>query len=723
MRLSRLKNTHTSTALCRAALALACGAVALADDASAQTAQELPGIVVQGATLSAPKPVRQPADPAPSPAPQSSSNGEAAPAPPPVAATEPVSPDGQSVGGIPINDVGTAVTVVTAKDLKNLQVRNAAEALRSLPGVSVTRTGGFAGLTQLRIRGAEANQTLVLIDGIEANSVADGEFDFSDLTADDIERIEILRGAQSGIYGSNAIGGVVNIITKGGRGPLTVQGSVEGGTHNTRDLSARVSGGNDKGYIALGFHRRETDGFNNAPNRNPANPLFSDNDDGALTTFSLKAGGSITRDASFDVVLRNIAKNGGRDGYGGVIGSLATAIDDPSRFASNIWLAGINARWDMLDGALTHVLRANHNSTRRVDEDRGAFPFLSDNTSEADKLGYLVTYRFATPMMVAAKHIVSGLIEEELETYKPRSDLTTGENFHRTRLGSVFEYRGEFANRLFVTGSVRHDDNETFQDFTTWRTTATWKLPELGLRPHASAGTGVKYPTFYEQYGFIPGFFLPNPDLRPETSFGWDAGVEFTVIRDRATLDITYFKANLEDKIVALGFPYSLTNTPGEATRQGIEVASRYMVSRDLSLGLSYTYLDAKESNGTREIRRPPHAARVDVNYGFDAGRGNVNLAAVYNGRADDTAFRLGLDPFFGFTTFTSERVTLNDYLLLSVATSYKIQPGVELFGRVENFANQKYQEIYGYETAGLTAFAGVRFIYQDVKPLETGLK
>jgi vitamin B12 transporter len=163
---------------------------------------------------------------------------------------------------------------------------------------------------------------------------------------------------------------------------------------------------------------------------------------------------------------------------------------------------------------------------------------------------------------------------------------------------------------LFVTGSVRHDDNETFKDFTTWRTTATWKLPELGLRPHASAGTGVKYPTFYEQYGFIPGFFLPNPDLRPETSFGWDAGVEFTVIRDRATLDITYFKANLEDKIVALGFPYSLTNTPGEATRQGIEVASRYMVSRDLSLGLSYTYLDAKESNGTREIRRPPHAAR-----------------------------------------------------------------------------------------------------------------
>ncbi len=549
MRSSQLLNSTSRMAIALAMLTWV-GA------AAAQAPQELPGIVVQGATLAVPKPVAKAAEPSPESARQKQGAPKptttAATSPPPMpAAVEPaVALEGQTAGGIPIENVGTAVTVVTAADLKNSGVRTAADALRNLPGVAVNRTGGFGGLTQLRIRGAEANHTLVLIDGIEANSGADGEFDFSDLSAEDIERIEILRGAQSGLYGSKAIGGVVNIITKGGRGPLTVTGSVEGGSYKTRDMTARVAGGNDNGYVSIGVHRRDSDGFNVAPNRDPANPSFHDNDDSRLTSFSLKAGGQITRDANFDVVLKNIARDGGRDGYGGAIGSLTTAIDDPSRFASNIWLAGINARWDMLDGALSHVLRANHNSTRRIDEDRGPFPFTSDNISEVDKFGYLVTYRFATPMMMSAKHSISGLIEKQFETYQPRSDFTSGEDFKRSQIGKVIEYRGEFADRLFVTASVRHDANESFEDFTSWRSTATLKLPEIGLRPHASVGTGVKYPTFYEQYGFIPGFFLPNPNLKPETSFGWDAGVEFTLIRDRATVDVTYFKTNLENKIV-----------------------------------------------------------------------------------------------------------------------------------------------------------------------------
>ena len=714
---------------CYAALLLA--AAAMFASAMAQAPQELPGIVVQGATLDVPRPAKRRVEPEAESTPARPARGQSAAATPPQAAPVAAENDGTastgtaagSDAGIPIENVGTSVSVVTAADLKNAQVRNAADALRSLPGVSVGRTGGFAGLTQLRIRGAEANHTLVLIDGIEANSGADGEFDFSDLSADDIERIEVLRGAQSGIYGSNAIGGVVNIITKGGRGPLTVQGSVESGSFKTRDATARISGGNDKGYVSLGVHRRESDGFNIAPNRDPVNPAFRDDDFSQLTSFALKAGGQITRDASIDVVLRNIAKSGGRDGFGGPTGSLGTAIDDPSRFSSNIWLAGATVRWDMFDGALSHVLRANHNSTRRIDDDRGQFPFVSDNTSETNKFGYLATYRFATPMMFAAKHSVSGLIEKEFETFQPRSDFTTGEDFQRSRIGTVAEYRGEFYDRLFLTGSVRHDDNDSFEDFTTWRSTAALKLPEINMRPHASVGTGVKYPTFYEQYGFIPGFFVPNPDLKPETSFGWDAGVEFTVIPERATIDVTYFKTNLENKIVSLGFPTTLTNAPGEATRQGIEIAGKYKVWSNLSLGLSYTYLDAREANGAQEVRRAPHGGRLDVNYGFDAGRGNFNLAAAYNGRTEDTAFRLGVDPNFGFTTFTPERVKLDDYLLITAATSYKVQPGVEVFGRVENLANQKYQEVFGYNTPGATVYAGVRLTFEDKSSLSFAAK
>jgi vitamin B12 transporter len=710
------------------ALAVAAGALAWALPTWAQAPQELPGIVVQGVTLDVPKPAAKPVEAAaksaaqpkraPTPAPQSVAPSTAASVPGPAAPVTDVADDTARSGGIPAENTGTSLTVVTAADLKNQQLRNAAEALRSLPGVSVSHTGGFAGLTQLRIRGAEANHTLVLIDGIEANAGHDGEFDFSDLSADDIERIEILRGAQSGLYGSKAIGGVVNIITKGGRGPLTVTGSVEGGSYKTRDVTARVSGGNDKGYVSIGVHRRESDGFNIAPARDPANPTFRDTDDNVLTSFSFKAGGQISKDASVDVVLKNISKNGGRDGFGGPVGALATAIDDPSRFSSNVWLAGANLKWDLFDGAFSQALRANHNSTRRIDDDRGAFPFVSDNIGETNKFGYLATWRFTLPMMPAAKHSVSGLIEKQFDTFQPRSDGTTGEDFQRSQIGKVLEYRGEFADRLLVTGSVRHDNNDSFQDFTTWRSNASLKLPEIAMRPHASVGTGVKYPTFYEQYGFIPGFFIPNPNLKPETSFGWDAGVEFTVLKDRATLDFTYFKTNLENKITSLGFPTTLTNETGEATRQGIEVAGRYKVSAALSLGLSYTYLDAKDADGQREIRRAPHGGRLDVNYGFDRGRGNFNVAAAYNGRTDDTAFRIGVDPTFGFTTFTPERVKLDDFLLITAAASYKLQPGVEIFGRIENLANQKYQEVYGFETAGITAFAGLRFTYQDVSTI-----
>jgi vitamin B12 transporter len=730
MRVS-IRYTNTVPRLALTAILVMAASV---NPSAAQAPQELPAVIVQGATLEAPKPVVKPAAAAPQPvtqaqpkrapvqtpatkgAPPAAATVQSA-APAPVTQPSTASSDTASeAGGIPAANIGTSLTVVTGTELKNQQVRSAADALRSLPGVSVSRSGGAAGLTQLRLRGAEANHTLVLIDGIEANSGTDGEFDFSDLSADDIERIEILRGAQSGIYGSNAIGGVVNIITKGGRGPLTISGSVEAGSLRTRDVSARVSGGNEKGYVAIGIHRRDSDGFNVAPARDPLNPAFRDNDDSRLTSFSLKAGGQITKDASIDLVLRNIAKSGGRDGFGGTTGQLATAIDDPSRFASTIWLAGVNLRWDMFDGAFSQALRANHNATRRIDDGRSTAdgPFLSDNTSTADKIGYLATYRFALPMMAYARHSVSGLIEKEFEMFEPRSDFTTGEDFNRSRIGKVLEYRGEFADRLFITASVRHDQNDSFEDFTTWRSTASLKLPELSLRPHASVGTGVKYPTFFEQYGFIPGFFTPNPNLKPETSFGWDAGVEITILKDRATVDVTYFKTNLENKIVSLGFPFSLTNETGEATRQGIELAARYKVSPALSLGLSYTYLDAKDADGQREVRRAPHGGRLDANYTFDSGRGNVNFAAAYNGRMDDTAFRLGVDPTFGFTTFTPERVKLDDYVLVSLAAAYKIQPGVEVFGRIENLANQKYQELYGFETAGATAFAGVRFTYQD---------
>jgi len=185
--------------------------------ALAQQPIALPGITVQGATLEAPPPRPAPAAPSQAPA---AAPGE----------TTALSTEQSAIAGVPAYTVGNAVTVITGEELRARQIRYAAEALRSLPGVSVSRSGGFVNLTQVRIRGAEGNHTLVLIDGIEANNTADGEFDFSNLSADDIERIEIIRGPMSGLYGSNAVGGVINIITRRGQGPLTLTVRTEGGS-------------------------------------------------------------------------------------------------------------------------------------------------------------------------------------------------------------------------------------------------------------------------------------------------------------------------------------------------------------------------------------------------------------------------------------------------------------------------------------------------------------
>jgi vitamin B12 transporter len=726
-------------------------AASLAHPSVGRAQQSLPGLVVQGATLEPPpKPVAVPqavVEPKPAPVPKATAKAvQAAPAAKaapkaaaaaPVVASKPVpqqavapSATGAGVpsvgeagsasnagetstaatGGIAADKVGTSVTVVTAQDIKNQQIRNGADALRSLPGVSVSRSGTSAGLTQVRIRGAEGNHTLVLIDGIVANSAIDGEFDFSDLSADDIERIEVIRGAQSGLYGSGAIGGVINIITKGGKGPLTVTAKVEGGSMRTRDVSLGISGGNDKGYVALSGHIRDSNGFNVAPQRDPGNPGFSDKEDSRLASFSLKVGGKITEAGHVDVVLKNIDKSGARDGFGGSA-ALATAVDDASRFSSNTWLAGVNLRFDMLDGALTHVIRANRNSSLRVDDDRSFGLFHTENLSVADKIGYLVTYRFATPMMFAAKHSVSGLIEQESELFKPRTDFRDPEDFTRKRLATVGEYRGEFGDRVFLNGSVRHDDNDKFQDYTTWRAAISVKLPELNMRPHASVGTGVKMPGLNEQFG-IYGGFIANPNLRPEESFGWDAGVEFTALAGRASLDVTYFKTDLTNQIATqfVGFNYTAVNLTGDSHRQGIEVAGRLKASNQLTLGATYTYLDAKRPNGDQEVRRAPHSGRVDANYVFLDGKANANLAVTYNGQMRDVAVDTA--------AFAPVSVSLKDYTLVTAGASYKLRPEVEVFGRVENLLNQKYQEIYGYNTPGATAFAGMRFTHA-IKPLD----
>jgi vitamin B12 transporter len=659
--------------------------------ALAQQPTALPAIVVQGATLEAPPPQRTSAPPPAQSAPQA-----------PAAAEDGTS--GDTVGGAPAYTIGNAISVVTGEELRAQQVRNGAEALRSLPGVAVGRSGGVGNFTQVRIRGAEGNHTLVLVDGIEANNIADGEFDFSNLSAEDIERIEVIRGPMSGLYGSNAVGGVINIITRQGRGPLSVTVRTEAGSMGTRDMAVRASGGSENAHLAVSYHWRDTGGFNIAP-------LGGESDGSRLGTLTLRGGAKVLPGVTLDFTVRHSDKAADRDGFGdpAALAGLATAFDDRSTLVHRVLLAGANLRWDLLDGRFTQEVRANHNSTITEDNDRTFLPFsTSTNTSEVAKYAYLATYRFDTPGPWA-KHSVSGRVEKEDERFTPEGPFADGRLRERGRMAYTGEWRGGFADRLFLTAGIRHDDNDNFQDFTTWRAAASLVLREIDTRPHASVGTAVKLPTMFEQFG-SNAFFRPNQNLSPEESFGWDAGLEFTFHKGRVLFDITYFRANLTDKIDGFFFDpvignFTARNLPGESTREGVEVSARFKLASNLTLGGAYTYTDARDPNSVREIRRPPHSTRADITYAFAGGRGTATLGAMYNGRMQDTAFPL---PFF----FPSQRVELSDYWLINATASYKPQPGVEVFGRVENLLDQHYQEAFGFESAPIAAYAGVKLTF-----------
>lgn len=683
-------------------LLLASTSLAFVANANAQ--QTLPGIVVQGAMLDTTPARSRTVEPAAAP------STSAQPATPrPVdggnAAVTTGSGGSGDVSGVAADKIGTSVSVVTGEQLRQQGIRTAVDALRSLPGVSVSRSGGPQNLTVVRLRGGESNHTLVRIDGIEVNSGTDGIFDFSNLTAEDIEQIEVLRGPQSGLYGASALSGVINIITKTGKGPLTVRVRAEVGSFGTKDGSLQISGGDDRAHGILTLYGRTADGFN-------LSQTGTETDFARFSNFSFNGGFKLMDTLKIDGSVRHSVTRGGRDdGFAGVKSGFSVPADDNSFFETGIWLGRLQATLDTFDGRWIHKVFANRARTDAQDTTSPPSFFgapFSETISQNTKFGYTSTYRLDAPSSIPVRHFLTGLIEREAETFKQPTN-TLGDLRERTRVSGAAEIRGEYYNSLFLSATVRRDDNEVFDDFTTWRTSVAYKVANSPFRLHASYGTGVKYPSFGEQFGFFFGF-LPNAALTPETSRGYDVGIETTLLGGRAVVDVTYFNQNLKNEIDFRTIPvfqFQPFNRTGISPREGVEVAGRYLLTPGVTLGAAYTYLDASNDDGTPEVRRAKHSGRADVNWAFNQGLGNINVAAAYNGQMKDIAFEAG--PPFG-----SQLVGLKEYWLVTASASYKLSPSVEIYGRVENLLDQKYEEVFGYDTAGAAVYAGLRLTFED---------
>jgi vitamin B12 transporter len=606
--------------------------------------------------------------------------------------------------------VGSAVTLITGEELRNKGFTTVADALRTVPGVAISQLGSRGAMTQARIRGAEANHTLVLVNDVPVNDISDGDFNWADFAVEDVDRIEVIRGPQSGIYGANAHAGVISIVTKSGRGLAKPEGSlrVEGGSRQTSTLGTTVRGALGPAYGSFSLDQYDTKGYNVALNGN-------ERDGSRALTATAKVGVDLTPAFNVEGSVRYVKRHTAIDSqpfFGPFEGLATDSPVDFNKFESTA--SRIAATWTLLDGALVQRLGASRFEQRRNDDDI-VFGFFR-SLGIRDNFDYKATFKGQTNVFGGEGHTLTIAADRQEEfltidsaslAFDPPGQAFWARGASRTRDGLAGEYALDLPIGLTVTGALRHDWNSGFQDVTTWRTTASQRLP-MGTRLHASAGTGVTNPTFIEQFGFFLGSFIGNPNLRPEQSFGWDAGVEQTWLGGRVVTDVTYFASDFEDKITLVsaggGFISTPVNVPGVSPRRGVETKVTATPVDWLTLSGSYTFTDARLADGTPEIRRPRHAAAASATVRFADGRARATVNVVYNGAMPDTWFKFPLVP-----------VTLQAYTLVSGIIAYDVTPWASVYVRADNVLDTKYEEVFSYRAPPFAAYAGLRLRFDPV--------
>ena len=602
---------------------------------------------------------------------------------------------------IGVSEYGRAYSVVQSSELKRRQIVYASDVLRALPGVAVSQTGTAGGLTQIRIRGAEGNHTLVLIDGVEVASTEGGEYDFGGLLADDIERIEVLRGPQSSLFGSNAVGGVISITTRRARTPgLSGNASVEAGNDGTLAGSAAAGVKTQRGDMRVSLARRHTGGYDQSDSGGDV-----DHDDNL--TMNLVGNYSLARDVEAGGTLRYTDHTNDYDQFNfGAPTEQDLVTDAPLQHTRKELFGSAFVTADALDRRLESELRFTFANMDDWNYDDGAKTADTTGTRRTArlKLGYALDGH-----SVAASHrTVTGAVEWKKETFQANDpalvyDPSQLEVQSRNLLSGVLEYRHSFDMGLDLQLGLRHDDNDGFENANTYSLGLSYPIPRSGTRLHASSGTGVKNPTLYEQFGFIPDQFQGNPDLKPEQSRGWDVGIEQTFLGGSSRLDVTYFDDHLTDKITTdySTYPYTPINMPGTSKRKGVEVTGHLQATDALGFDLDYTYLDARDPDGNREVRRPKHEVALNVSYDMWGGRTRLTGDVRHIAGNEDYDFTA---PSYG-----TRRIKLDDYSVVNLAVSQRIRDHLEVYARVDNALDAEYMEIQGYVAQGRTFYAGMR--------------
>lgn len=599
----------------------------------------------------------------------------------------------RSADGVEFDQQGGSVTILDDEALTPRQAREIADILRDVPGLAVS---GIAGQTQVRIRGTEANHTLVLIDGIEVSDPFFGEFDFSTLAIDQAARIEVLRGQQSALYGSDAIGGVIHYITLSGREAPGFRLRAEGGSFGTFNAAARYAGVVGDFDYAISATHLGTDGTvgTRGGTRDLDKTTNSVSFNGLWTPAPNARVRIVGRYANTDSAFNNQDFLPGSPTFG-------FAVDFPgSRSETRNLYALVSGEIDLLDDRWTHALTAQIADVDRDGFDANAPSFGNDG--QRLKGSYATSLRLGTPSLRHTLTFAADIEKERFRNTDPFNSAFTGWR-SANNLGLVAEYRLAANDRLAIDAALRRDDNSRFDNALTYRVQASY-LFEAGLHVRAAAGSGIKNPGFYELFGFADGRFVGNAALQPERSEGWEIGGEQDLAQGQVTIGATYFESTLEDEIFTDFPPPTFLATPSNRTtdsrQHGVETWLRTRIGDAWRIDASYTRLTARE-NGTREVRRPRDTANVTISWTAPDDRGGLTFIVRHSGSQTDNAF---LDPSFIPTT-----VTLDSFTLVTVAGSLRIAAGVELTARIENMLDDDYEQVFSFTNPGIGAFAGIR--------------
>jgi len=606
----------------------------------------------------------------------------------------------------PLDRTGSSMSVISAADLDMRQTLIVTDILAQTPGLTVSRNGGPGQSTSVYIRGAEPGESLVLIDGVRINdpSAPDGEAILGDLLNNNIDRIEVLRGPQSTLYGSDAIGGVVNILTqRGGPGPLSLRVEAQGGTFDTQRFNTAANGTEGALDYGAAVNYYDTRGVSAADARNGNTEPDGNVNLGATANVRIHANDQI----SFDLRGFYLRSHTEIDGFP----PPTFAFRDDPEFGENYLRAGY--------AAVNASLFAGH-LTQRVavlasDSDRRFFGVFDPTTyafspaenfyaeGGATRIEYqgVVEFDAANELTYGAERQLSTLTTDSLP------DIGSGPTTGRDWLTGYYgEWQSTLARQLTLTGGVRYDDDHEFGSHTTAKIASAWQLFQGATILRANYGGGFKAPTLYQL--FSP-YSNPTQTLKPETSDGWEVGADQLLIDKQLRASLTYFDRHERSAIDFFDCFAELTPVGACLLRQAVG-GYYYNVGRSRSSGyeaefvarpgdalnawINYTNMRAiDEITGLELARRPHISANVGLTWAPQRGT-SLGASLSYVGtRFDDAA----------------NSVPLTSATTVNVFASYALSAHLQVFGRVENLFDNTSEPVFGYGAVTRGYFAGLR--------------